>query len=492
MTMSHSNSQSRLLFILLAFVTLGSLSVNDAFGGRSRTVGGTTTDLHDHNIRVACTWPNFEGGWEADPGSPITVSHSAGDEGEYATCSGWTVDGGVSRYDDGTIKHDEAPGGQGKFKFNITYTSTSTTTCIEDPNSGIGNNCVKFTDKDNKNGGNGKAGGGNTPTTGATVACKDNFPGTTTTYQFYCADGVKVTGYLTLVPTLGGNAQVAPEFTGPCSPARVAAGACTIQYGGIPMKTIKVKGQEQMVVDQDVCLEAFPQASVNNALNSGQTQNLQAGAILFYQETAYTGSCADLDTGSPTAAYGRYCQSDIDTFQDNVSPNLYEGDLEVSNDGFDNELRVCEQSDNPPPHTGDQDVETVELTNITVTAQPTLNLNCTTGGNTDSGKFKVYISDQSQLLAGNIEVTPLSKAPTLEGVSPLSAVISTDDFGVDTLTLTYPTCEDLSANVITNNSLDRSDNNTNVFLEFSGQTIPTSTSLEQAIKEMIEVKVNGL
>jgi len=446
--------------------------------------------MHDHGIDVVCTWPDLEGGWEANPGtSPgtsISVTHSAGDiEGEYATCSGWDI-GAAIRDAAGNVIHGAAPYEQGQFKFNVTYSSTKTTTCIEDPNSGIGNNCVKFTDANNKKHG----GGDSAPTSGATFACKDNFPGTTLTYQFYCADGVGVSGYLTLVPTIGGSPQAAPKFTGPCSPARVAAGACTVQMGGIPETTIKVKGQEQLVVDTQKCLEAFPQAAVSNALGTTQTQNLEAGAILFYQETAYTGSCAALDTGSPTAAYGRYCQSDIDTFADNLPGNIYDGDELVTNDGFDNELRVCEQSDNPPPHTADQDVETIELSNITFDSQPTLNLNCWTGnGGNDSGIYKVWISDQSQLLAGNIVVDPLSDAPTLEGVSPNKASISVDEFGVNTLELAYPTCYTLSENVISNNA--GISNNSNVFLTLEGYA-KIEGGLDQKINEALEVKVNGL
>jgi hypothetical protein len=262
--------------------------------------------------------------------------------------------------------------------------------------------------------------------------------------------------------------------------------------GGIPKTTIKVKGQEQLVVDTQKCLEAFPQAAVNNALGTTQTQNLEAGAILFYQETAYTGSCAALDTGSPTAAYGRYCQSDIDTFLDNTGENLYEGDLEVLVDGFDNELRVCEQSDNPPPHTADQDVETIELANITYDYQPTLNLNCETGnGGNDSGIYKVWIPDQSQLLAGSVIVDPLSAAPTLEGISPTKAALTVDaTTGIERLELVYPTCYDLSGTVKEENPYIV--NNSDVFLTLEGYAQPTTTGLTQKLSAELEVNVNGL
>lgn len=490
------------LLPLLIFVILTSVLVDDADARTrsSRIVGGTTTDLHDHGIRVRCTWPDFQGAWTSNSEHPISVSHSVkdtNDTGEYAICSGWNV------YDDGsdnvqylvdgiTVDHASAPYGSGQFLFDINYTSSTTTTCIEDPNSGIGNNCIKFTDVDNK-----KHGGADpAPSSGATLACADNYPGTTLTYQFFCADGVDVEGRLTLVPSLGGSTQVAPDFTGPCGPERVAAGDCTHMYGGIPSKTVKIKGVTYDVVDTKACLEAFPEASVDNALGSVQEQILAPNALLFYQETAYTGACdtiTDLPTteGSATAAYGRYCTSDIETFDDNVGLNDYSDDP-LGNHGFDNELRVCEETNKNGPHTGGQDIETVELVDILVASQPTLNLNCTTGGNTDSGSFKVWVSDQAQLLVSNILVNPLSDAPKLEGVSPTKVAVNTDDLGVETLELVYPTCSDLSATVIDNNNLDSTLNNTNVMLNLTGDVQPTATSLSQTINAVIEVKVNGL
>lgn len=499
MTSSALATRSRLL-LLFTFVVLALMLVDnvDARTRTTRTIGGTSTDLHDHGIRVQCTWPVFEGAWSSDP-EVLSVSHSAGDSslGEYATCSGWNVEDGVT-YVGGNVDHVNAPLGSGKFLFDVTYRSSSVTTCVDD-DSGIGNDCVKFFDEDNTGkGGKKKSADAGTAATGGTLACTNNFPGTTLTYQFFCADGVDVSGYLTLVPSLDGGTttQSAPDFTGPCGLDRVAAGDCTMLYGGVPMKTVKIKGVTQEVVDAETCLEAFPQALVRNALDSGQIQNLEAGAMLFYQEVAYTGSCDDLtglptEDGSPSVAHGRYCQSDISNFVDNIAPNIYAGDPLVG-DGFDKELRICEMSDNPPPHTGDQDVETVELADIIVDAGPTFNLNCSTGGNTDSGKYKVLISDQATLLAGNVDVTPLSDAPTLEGVSPIKAVINTDDFGVDTLELVYPTCTALSANIIANNSLDSTLNNTYVTLELIGQTEPDTAGIEQVIKALIEVKVNGL
>lgn len=491
------------LLPLLAFVLLALMLVNDADARTrtDRTSGGTSTDLHDHGIRVQCTWPAFEGAWSSDSGA-ISVSHSVDDPSldRYAFCSGWDIDG-VS-YVDGDVDHGSAPYGSGKFLFNVTYRSSTVLTCV-DPDSGIGNDCIKFIDDDNTGkGGNKKNTVSDTTVFGATIACENNFPGTTLTYQFHCADGVTVDGYLTLVPSLDGVAQVAPVFTGPCGPDRVAAGDCTMLYGGVPMKTVKIKGVTQEVVDAEACLEAFPPALIPNALNSGQIQNLEAGAMLFYQEVAYTGSCdaAGLPTedGIPSVAHGRYCQSDIDTFADNLPGNIFpgdgdsDGDGHPDTDGFDKELRICEMSDLPPQHVGFQDVETVELVEpMYASSGPTLNLNCSTGDNTDSGKYKVWISDQTRLLADNVVVTPLSDAPKLEGVSPIKAVINTDEFGVDTLELTYPTCSELTNTIIADNGLiDNTFNNTYVTLELIGQAVTGLTQTFNAL--LIDVKVNGL
>ncbi|MDH5711415.1 MAG: hypothetical protein OEZ15_07105 [Gammaproteobacteria bacterium] len=494
------------LFTLLALLALAPVDDADARTRTAYVAGGTTTDLHDHGVRVRCSWPDLEGQWSSTVGDQISVSHSVQDINnteEYATCSGWNVyiDGStdVQYLSNGIVDHTNAPYGSGKFLFNINYTSTTTTTCIEDANSGIGNNCVKFTDEQNKKHG----GSAPTPTTGSTLACADNYPGTTLTFQFFCSDGADVTGELTLVPVLNGQPQEAPAFTN-CGPERVAAGACTHKYGGIPTKTVKIKGVDTEVIDTKACLEAFPEASVANSLGSTQEQILTANALLVYVETAYTGSCDSItglptDAGAATAAYGRYCTSDIDTFDDNVAPNVYPGDApyseiypHIGNDGFDNELRVCEETNNNGPHTGGQDVETVELAEILVEAHPTLNLNCETGnGNNDSGIFKVWISDQAQLLAGNITVAPLADAPKLEGISPVKATV-TNELGVDTLELVYPTCYDLSSTVISNNGLDSTSNNSNVMLNLTGNVQPTANSLNQTLNIELAVKINGL
>ena len=76
--MSHSKSQS-VSILVIAFVALGSLLVQDAFWvTRTRSAGGTSTDLHDHGIRVRCTWPDYEGQWASNPEGDIWVSHSVG------------------------------------------------------------------------------------------------------------------------------------------------------------------------------------------------------------------------------------------------------------------------------------------------------------------------------------------------------------------------------------------------------------------------------
>lgn len=494
------------LLPIFTFIVLAIMLVNDADARTrsSRIIGGSDDPTHDHGMTIRCTWPLLEGEWKSNT-DPISVTHSVNENvnGEYATCSAWQYfDDGTNnvQYDPitGDVDHDSADFGQGKFYSEVDYTALSSTTCIEDPNSGHGNNCDGI-DSDNTGNGGGNGRGDDTATNAATLSCADNLlpdgtttDGTTLTFQFFCAEGVGVSGFLTLVPTLDDGtgvqvAQDAPGFT-ECSPERVAAGKCTMLYGGVP--TTK-RGD----VDAKACLQAFPLANVVNALNSGQTQILAANTLLFYQETSHLGSCdtatsLPTEPGSPTAAFGRYCTSDIDTFEDNVAPNIYNDPAGV--DGFDNELRVCRKIKGSKHHTGHHDVETVELTNILAVSQPNLNLNCKTGDNTDSGIFKVYITDQAELLAQNVDTIPLSDAPTLEGVSPVKAVINTDEYGVDTLELVYPTCSALSANVIFNNSLDDSLNNTNVTLELLGQTVSTETRLDQAINTLIEIKVNGL
>jgi hypothetical protein len=468
----------------------------------------------------------FPDGTDDEPDGTILVSHSVGYDadneeflvGEYATCSGWASATDVVFNSDGDVDHENVGGlssllyfGHGEFYFNVTTKSVDPVLCTEDANSGIGNNCDKSTDQQNKKHG----GGSSSNTAGSSLSCRNldlnvppTFPGTVQTFQFHCADGVSVTGFLTLVPTLldpdgiTATAQVAPAFTH-CSALRVEEGACTVQYGGIPKKFIKVKGKLVEVVDVEACLTAFPLGSVINSLydpnsaDSQQDQPLVAGAILFYQETAYTGECVDnlpTEEGSPTTAYGRYCQSDIDTFDDNLEGNRFNDPVGV--DGFDNELRICPSTGSQIPHIAGQDVETIELSDLIVEGQPNLNLNCSTGGNTDSGGFKVTITDQAKMLASNVLHFPLAVAPTLEGISPSKAVIISE-FGVDTLELTYPTCgetqfEGLSFNVVTNNMLTVDDNNTNVVVELLGQSDTADTSLSQSIKALIEIKVNGL
>jgi hypothetical protein len=517
---------------MLAFVALSLLLVHNAFGAitcrnsttgkracttstscptgwtkistscSTQTVGGSITYISHHGIGIKCAWQEFEGEWSSNPGiapDPISVSQSVEGEGNYATCGGWDIASGLP-VDPTQDDFNAAPYGSGKFFFKVKYESTAPLTCVEDPNAGIGNNCTKTDAQNPKH----DDSGATTPP-GASRACALNSPGggTTLTYQFACADGVSVTGFLTLVPSLdgGGTTQVAPNFTGPCSPERVADGKCTMQLGGIPKKTVKVKGQNVTVVDSAACEAAFPAGQVVNALGTSQTQNLDLKEILFYQEVASEGIC-DATTllptvvGLPAAAYGRYCQSDLGLFSDNTGTNFFAGDPSFV-EGFDNELRVC-----PPgptgtaPHTATQDVEQVKLSGgVTLEPQGPLNLNCTSGSNTDSGGYKVKIPDQSPLLSVDIDTS--TGAPKLEGVSPTSAAIVVDTDGVRKLELTYPTCNNtpeggLSGAVIANNP--PLTNNQNVTLHLEGQTNGAGAgSLGPVLFEgEFTIKVNGL
>lgn len=519
---SSSRVTRSILLSFLAFIILTLILPDDAFSrSRTTTSGSLDTPYSDHGWSTKCTWENFQGTWEATPGDatdpsnpiPTQVTHFVGDKTvphvsnlNYAVCAGFDTGavpvGGLTN-SDGTPNSDalDATYGWGYFYFDITYASDTVEPCILDANSGHGNSCGD--DPDNTGSGGGKKDSGPTSDP-ASVTCETDISGvgTTLTYTFACAEGVSVDGFLTLVPIVtdpetGSTIPQRPPIFTECGPDRVAAGQCTILYGGFPLNR---KGS----LDANACLEAFPDSAVINGLNTNQTQYLAAGEVLLFQEVSNAGSC-DLVTALPTAAgaaaaaYSRYCTSDIDSIADNAALDIY-GELNVFGDdptvdeihGFDNEFRACfKRKSSPTYHTGVQDVERIELGDIMVGFGPTLNLNCGTGGNTDSGKYKVEISDQATLLAADVDVT-LSNAPTLEGVSPISHVINTDDFGVDTLVLTYPTCNDLSGNVISNNSLTSDDNNTNVTLELIGQTTPTSTSLDRTIKALIEIKVNGL
>ena len=521
---------------LFTFAVLAIMLANDADARtRSKTPATTTTETDgaldtpysDHGISTKCTWENFQGTWEATPGDatdssnpiPTQATHFVGDkEGDkepghvfnnldYAVCAGFVtgdVPEGKLTNPDGTpdlFILDAAPYGWGYFYFDITYASSAVLPCVLDPNSGHGNSCGDDPDNTGEGGGKGKKNSG-PAVDPASVTCEPNYDsdgitlisGSTLTYKFSCAAGVEVDGFLTLVPLLddeaGGTvAQLPPVFTH-CGQERVDAGQCTILYGGFPLDR---KGN----LDTNACLEAFPDSNIINGLDTTQYQHLAAGEILLYQEVSNEGSC-DLTTSLPTvpgaavAAYSRYCTSDIDSFTDNVEPNVFIGDPTVDEiHGFDNEFRPCfKRKGSPTYHTGVQDVEKVVLGDV-IANGGSLNLNCTTGGNTDSGKYNITITDQATLLVATIDVTD-GNAPTLEGISPVSWAINTDEFGVDTLVLSYPSCNELSYNVITDNELTLDDNNTNVTLELIGQTTPTSTSLDRTIKALIEVNVNGL
>jgi hypothetical protein len=274
-----------------------------------------------------------------------------------------------------------------------------------------------------------------------------------------------------------------------------------MQLGGIPTKTVKVKGQNVIVVDTAACAAAFPAGSVPNAFSpTGQTQNLDLREILFYQEVASEGVCDPITKlptvpGLPVAAYGRYCQSDIDVFDDNTNSPGGGGaffDDSATLEGFDNQLRVCPVRDNVY-HTASQDVEQVALGDgVSLEPQGTLNLNCTTGGNTDSGGYTVKIPDQPPLLSIDIDTSPLSDAPKLEDIAPSSAAIVVED-GVRKLSLRYPTCsqtpgEGLSANI--KNRYDPT-NNSDVTLHMEGQT--NGAGLGPVLFEgEFMIKVNGL
>lgn len=517
-------SASAALGLLLAYDAFGAITCrNNSTGARScttstscptgwskissscstRTCGGNITYLEHHHVVVKCTFEDFEGEWSSEPGDPtasppvpMKVIHSVGgpdNPDAYAICSGWDDTQTVFPPD---VDYHDAPYGWGKFWMNMEYSSASFTPCVEDANAGIGNNCVKFTDQQNKKHG----GTTSTATLGATRACKNLVPsGTQLTYQFACAEGVEMTGYLTVKP---GTPQPWVEgtqasFTN-CASERLTAdptsqyyATCTQVWGGVPMTTTKIKGQTYDIVDADACAAAFPAADIPNALNTNQSQPLAQSQVLFYQETATEGTCDTNDiptvVGVATAAYGRGCQSDL-------GPDWPVGE------GFDNVPRDCAPATEGSVthyHSAAHDVEQIKLANdLNLDFHPVLNLNCTTGGNTDSGIYKVWIPDQQPLLSVDIDTTPgpllfvVDNAGKVNGVTPTGTAIVTLADGTRALELRYPTCSDLSQYVIDAYSPA---NNSEVTLYLKGGTNSTIGGLGPLeFDGQLPIKVNGL
>jgi len=506
----------------LAFTTFGALLSFDASAALTRGSGGLFGGYYDHNIVIKCTHERHEGEWDAgiDPSGP-TVSQHVDETNKYALCAGFdasniteppasllsclendpiTDPNDENPYDDIWATSSTCPYpdlGYGWFESTITYTSGSVEQCVEDANSGIGNNCQP-TDCQNKKHNDGCG----VVSTGSTVACKDNTGGgTTTTYQFYASPDVNVTGYIKLVKNVQWNLDHTPGFTN-CSSERIMADKCVEQWGGWPTTTVKVKGKLVDVIDWSVIDEAFPDADIPNALDSGQYQHLANRAVLFYEEVDPDGKCSDgISTlnGVPKAAYARYCTSDIDTFTDNVGTNWFVSDPTdptPTGDGYDNELRPCFKNPNYV-HTASADAERIQLTGTflpNVTSQPVLNLNCDSGNpNNDGGGFKVQVYETALLPAADF-VTSGADAPLLEGVSPSKASdVLTDSTGLKYVELTYPTCPDLSHNVIDNNP--SATNNTDVTLHLTNMHWDTSSdSLDYDSDDStgLSVKVNGL
>jgi len=418
------------------------------------TVGGAVTYIEHHHKVIKCTWSDFQGSWSTDPGvpgdltKPIVVTQQVGDPQnptipQYATCSGWGdgTEAGVPPLP--TIfspgDHANAPFGWGFFWYKAEYRSTAAISCEDPGNAGIGNNCGTFLDAQNK-----KHNSGITLTGDAERVCTNTATGTELKYTFRCGPGSETRGYLTLVPTIDGQPQENPgtlvygSFTN-CSPLRIAAGECTMQYGGYPMKTVKQGKTFVEVVDIEKCKVVFPgDVQVTNALNSGQSQPIAERQVLEYTEVA-NGTTCDAATGlptfvpaladvalpesyaqgTPTAAYGRFCQSDVDLFSDNLleGGNIFGNEATSTLEGFDNVWRKCPIAEGLY-HTGSQDVEKVSANVlISVQNQPNMNIACTGSDDQDNGTFKVWIPDQTganlTLDNAEIKINPLSAAPKL-------------------------------------------------------------------------------
>ncbi|KPK03498.1 MAG: hypothetical protein AMJ64_15535 [Betaproteobacteria bacterium SG8_39] len=378
-----------------------------------------------------------------------------GDTENYATCSGWSISGagGLATVPSPftPASHANAPYGSGKFWFKVEYKSTAPIGC-EDANAGIGNNCGTFTDLQNKK----HQPIGIALTGAAKRSCETTPAGAKLTYTFACADGVGVDGYLTLVKQINGAPQPNPSgaagsFTN-CNAERIAAGECTMQYGGIPQKLVTKGKNSYYVIDTEACKAAFPGGvQVDNALNSGQTQPMVEGQILQYTEVA-SGAICDTPVaqggtglpvfeppiegleppnsfakGTPTEAYGRYCQSDVDLFSNNLGEGgtIFGDEATSTKEGFDNVLRICPVAQGHY-HTGSQDVEKVGGTiQVAVQNQPNMNIACNGNETNDNGIIKVWIPNQTAsnvaLDNSQIKIAPLSAAPKLYVKYPLDA-----------------------------------------------------------------------
>ena len=487
----------------------------------TQTVGGSITYISHHGIAIKCTWTEFQGEWSAEPGTtafpftPISVTQRVGQPGDpsvFATCSGWPQAGGVPTpplpFPFTSGDHDSAPYGKGKFWFSVKYESTAPLDC-EDANSGIGNNCGTFTDLQNKK---------HQPTgivlTGAAErSCTNTSPGTELTYTFKCADGVKVEGHMILLTGESNPSGEAGSFTN-CSQERIDAGACTMQLGGLPGKYVTKGKNTTFVLDRAACEAAFPGGvQVPNALDSGQSQPMGLGQLLIYTEKSKTGYCDPLtglptDTGlppppdeylvgTPTAAYARYCQSDIGPFSDNLPDNMFS---DLAGEGFDNELRFCGTTKTSNQlHTAAQDVEGLKLgdgtNDILLTAnQSSINAKCQGNESNDSGKLDILIPNQESLLVTsggitNIDITPLSDAPKLEGVSPIATAFTLMPDGITpALKLTYYRCPELAAAI--HDKYPGDVQPPSVMLTFSGKT-ESATSLGLNFSNLINYAIPG-
>ncbi len=386
-----------------------------------------------------------------------------------ARCGGWEDNQLTVFKDPNDPDYSPPPFGEGRFHLRVKYTLFGST-CIDDPgNKGGGNNdpilCDRTDPQNPKHGGGGSSGGS------SGVVCRDDHPvlGTASLeYTGFCENGVSVTGFLTLLPTTPINEI--PEFTGPCGADRVAAGKCTLQLGGLPTVTTTKGKKTTTSVDPELCAAFFPEGPVPNAFgpdpvcsndktqvctvdsdcgdgNTCVVRDLEEGQILRYVEEYPGNTCAqivgvpDAPQAVPTLAYGAYCQSDIDEFKnDDNTPGVCSNDNALSCEqdadcgdgntcdnnwfeddpgveGFDNVFRECpifEPPDGSTPyvHAGTHEIETFGLAeDITLTqSSQSLNMGCQ-----NADHFQVRITDQDQLLAGDVSLNP---APTLKPLGP--------------------------------------------------------------------------
>ena len=282
--------------------------------------------------------------------------------------------------------------GEGRFSYHVEYTIPLATS---DPNRGGGNETCGKCDPNN-------------PKKGAScTGCSINQTCTnlsTTESQFtvkaFCQQGVIVTGKMVLLPTVNGSPQPAPPFTN-CDAARVAAGTCALELGGLPLTN-------NGTVDGTACAQIFDLVNVGGDTNK---QLAQKQLLLFQQN--YQGQCTSATLGdfgleSPDSGtkkgLHRECNSD---YGDNNFVAFNENFLDGQ--GLDNTVRGCvvgTNDDGSPAFHVAQGGETAKTIEVTVDVTPeSVNLRCVVGS--DSGIATATICTTPEFNVTNVDIAAL-------------------------------------------------------------------------------------